>query len=134
MSNIKHRAYSLVKPLYVRRRLSAIREALIRDIGGTEDNISAQKLIILDGVISRLGIVITMEQYIRQTGIIKGHSLAPCLRHDYQTYRNSIDRALGMLGLERFEKEENLSIAELEKVVDKEMREEREKEQAKEPV
>lgn len=116
----RHKGYSLIKPFQVARYLSATRRALIRDIGGTEDNLSAQQVILIDGCINILGIIRSMELYISKTEVMKGQNLAPCLRNSYLQYRNSLHRALNLLGLDKQESDTILSIEQLKDVVDRE--------------
>jgi len=115
-----HRAYAALKPVTIQRHLSLIRKALVKDLGGTEDSLSAQQIIIIDGIIARLGIVRSMEEYIKATSIMKGQELSPCLRTEYLAYRNSIDKALSRLGLKRSEIEEIKTIEQVIDAIDKE--------------
>ena len=127
---VTHKAYAVKKPALIRRQLSLVRKALIQDLGGL-DNLSAQRIIILDGVISKLGVVRSMEEHIRSTAIMEGKELSHCLRKNYLAYRNSIDRSLVMLGLDKQERESVLSIPELIDVVDREADEKEAKKKAR---
>jgi len=95
----RHKGYSLTKPIQVTRYLSATRKALVRDIGGSESNLSAQQVILIDGCINILAIIRSMELYIAKDSVMKGQQLAPCLRHSYLAYRNSLHRTLMQLGI-----------------------------------
>lgn len=106
----RHKGYSIVKPVQVMRYLSATRRALVRDIGGTEDGLSAQQVILVDGCINILGIIRSMELYIAKTAVMKGQELAPCLRNTYLQYRNSLHRTLAMLGLDKRQVDEVLDL------------------------
>lgn len=127
---VTHKAYAVKKPALIRRQLSLVRRSLIQDLGGL-NNLSAQRIIILDGVISKLGVVRSMEEYIRSTAIMEGKELSPCLRKNYLAYRNSIDRSLVILGLDKQERESVLSIPELIDVVDREADEKEAKKKAR---
>lgn len=96
---ISHKGYSLVKPPQVAKYLTITRRALIRDIGGTEDKLSAQQVILIDGCINMLAIIRSMELYISKNEVMKGQLLAPCLRNSYLAYRNSLHRTLVQLGI-----------------------------------
>jgi len=106
----RHKGYSLVKPVQVTRYLSATRRALVKDIGETENNLSAQQTILIDGCINILGIIRSMELYIAKTGVMKGQLLAPCLRNSYLQYRNSLHKTLAMLGLDKRQVDEVLDL------------------------
>ena len=119
----KHGGYSLVKPLEVTKYLGATRRALIRDIGGSEDSLSAQQVILIDGCINILGIIRSMELYIAKNEVMQGGLLAPCLRSHYLSYRNSLHKTLAMLGLDRSKIEKIMTIEQVKKAIDKEVAE-----------
>jgi len=103
MSNIKHGGFSIKKPAKVKQYATAVRKALIKDIsGGTEADLSAQKIILIDAVVDSLVIVKMMGEYISESGgVMAGSSLKPCLRNSWLAYRNSIQRHLVALGLDK---------------------------------
>ena len=85
----------------IRRYLTACRESLIRDLGPTEEDLSAAQLILIDRVISALGVVRAIEERVRRTGEIlseKGE-LLPALGKNYIAFQNSIRHALQALGI-----------------------------------
>lgn len=126
---IKHHGYSLVKPRPIQKYLTNVRESLIQDIGGKEDNLTAQQVLIIDAVINLLGICRCMEEHIREVGVMRGHDVAPCLKSHYLAYRNAIQRHLVVLGIEKREITGRvLTPAELAAVVDLEVAEEKAKE------
>jgi hypothetical protein len=86
---------------YILRYLTAARMQLIRDIGGSEENLSAQQIIIIDRIISKLGILRCVEEHVRETSIMKGHELAPALRASYLAYSNSLRLDLQALGIDK---------------------------------
>ena len=96
----KHGAYSLIKPLAVRRYLSGVRAALVRDVGGTEDGLSAQQIILIDAVVNMLAVTRSMELHVGKFGIMFNGKVQPCLSESYLGYRNSISRHLKILGVE----------------------------------
>jgi len=99
-----HAGYSLVKPPAVRKYLTLIRHELVEDLGG-EDNISTQEKILIDSIVSMLGVTRSIEEYIRGESVMTGANIAPSLRQSYLAYKNSISRHLALLGLERREKD-----------------------------
>jgi len=97
-----HRGYSSVKPLRVRRELSVVRQGLIKDLGGVEAELSMGQILLLNGVISTLGIVRCMEDYAREAGVFQGKQLTVCLQRNYTTYRETLRRYLiALFGIER---------------------------------
>ena len=103
MPKIVHGGFSIKKPARVKQYATAVRKALIKDLsGGTEEDLSAQKIILIDSVVDSLVIVKMMGEYIaEQGGVMAGSSLKPCLRNSWLAYRNSIQRHLCALGLDK---------------------------------
>lgn len=79
---------------YILRYLSRVRQGLIEDIGGTEEAMSTGLLILIDRIISKLGCVRVMEEFVRERGVMKGDELQPCLRKNYLAFSNSLRRDL----------------------------------------
>lgn len=114
---IKHGGYSfLVKGelpenrKHVLRYLTAARENLIRDLGPTEEDLTAAQVIIIDRIISKLGVVRCMEEYIRENSVMQGSRLAPSLRESYLAYNNSIRLDLQALGIDKKKTDEVLDL------------------------
>lgn len=84
---------------YILRYLSAAREGLVRDIGLVEEQLSTAQIIIIDRVISKLGVIRCIEEHIKETGVIKGDDVAPSLKASYLAYSNSIRLDLERLGI-----------------------------------
>ena len=106
----KHGGYSLLTKgelpenrKYIRRYLTNVRESLIRDLGPTEENLSAAQTILIDRIVVKLGVVRCIEEYIRENSVMEGDRLAPSLRESYLTYNESIRRDLMALGIQRRE-------------------------------
>jgi hypothetical protein len=95
---------------YILQYLTAARMQLIRDIGGSEENLSAQQIIIIDRIISKLGILRCIEEHVRETSIMKGHELAPALRASYLAYSNSLRLDLQALGIDKRTADEALDL------------------------
>ncbi|MDW7759453.1 MAG: hypothetical protein SCM96_02315 [Acidobacteriota bacterium] len=84
----------------VRRYLEDIRQGLIHDHGGDEDAIPAGRRILIDRVISKLGVLRVIEEHLGESGILVGDTLAPILRQNYLAWANSIRLDLVALGLD----------------------------------
>lgn len=93
----------------IRRYLEGAREALVRDVGGTEAGLSAQQTIMIDRIVSRLAVCRLIEVYVERLGIFRRDrleggkvlELEPALGVNYLAFSNSIDRALQALGLDK---------------------------------
>ena len=83
------------------RYLTAVRASLVADLGGNEDNLSAQQIILIDRCISILGIVRCIEEDAKEKGVFKDDSLRPSLGKHYISYTNSLKQILQLLGLKR---------------------------------
>lgn len=105
---LKHGGYSLVirhgdlpeNLIRVRRYLEDIRQGLIHDHGGDEDAIPAGRRILIDRVISKLGVLRCIEERLGEDGIFQEKDLAPVLRQSYLAWSNSIRLDLVALGLD----------------------------------
>ena len=118
---IKHGGYSfLVKGelpenrKYILRYLIAARENLIKDLGPTEEDLTAAQIIIIDRIVSKLGVVRCIEEHIRENSVMRGHNLAPSLKASYLAYNNSIRLDLQALGIEKRRADE---VQELDKYI-----------------
>ncbi len=105
---VKHGGYSfLVKGelpenrKYILKYLSAARDQLVKDMGPTEQDLTAAQIIIIDRVVTKLGVVRCIEEHIRETSVMQGHKLAPSLRQSYLAYNNSIRLDLQSLGINK---------------------------------
>ena len=107
---VKHGGYSLLTTgelpenrKYLRPYLSGIREALIRDLGPREEDLTAAQLILVDRVVTTLGILRLVEEFIREKGIFANPQgfLNPALSKHYIAYSNSIRLNLQALGIAR---------------------------------
>jgi hypothetical protein len=104
----KHGGFSIVyKDEHLKRHpklreyLQDARAGLVRDIAGSEDNLTEQQRIMINMIISKLSIVRLIECYVEANGAFNGDSLKGCLGQSYLAFSNSIDRALVNLGLDR---------------------------------
>jgi len=92
----------------VRAYLRETRADLIRDVAGSEESLSAQQRILIDRIISKLLVLRVIEIHLEKYGIWRRDKLLakpsvlelePALGNNYLAFSNSIDRALGQLGL-----------------------------------
>ena len=90
---------------YVRRYLTAAREGLIQDLGPTENDLTTAQIIMIDRVITKLGVIRCIEEHVRETSVMKGDRLSASLRESYLAYNNSIRLSLQALGLDKRQKE-----------------------------
>jgi len=91
---------------YIRRYLTEVREGLIEDIGGTEEGLTTAQRVLIDRIISKLGVVRCIEEHIRENTVMTGHELAPSLRKSYLAYNNSIRLDLQALGIDKRQADE----------------------------
>ena len=104
----KHGGYSLLTKgevpenrRHIRRYLTSTREGLIKDLGPTEDDLTAAQAILIDRIVTKLGVIRCMEEYIRENTVMKGEDLSPCLGKSYLAYNNSIRLDLQALGIDK---------------------------------
>jgi len=107
---------------YIEQYLTAAREGLVRDLGDGkgEENLSTAEIILIDRVITKLGVVRCMEEYIREHSVMDGDKLTSPLKVSYLAYNNSIRLDLQALGLQKRTSEDILSPPKLAEMVDKE--------------
>jgi len=86
-------------PLRVRRQVQAIREQLVRDIGGAEPALTAAQAILIDKTINLYQITLCLEAYVRREGPFRGKKLDPVLGQNYLAYVNTIRLNLRELGI-----------------------------------
>ncbi len=102
---IKHGGYSFLSQgklpadrAYIERYLTACRLGLIADLGG-DQSLSTSQAILIDRIISKLGVIRCIEEYIRENSVIVGQELAPALKASYLAFSNSIRLDLQALGI-----------------------------------
>lgn len=124
---IKHGGYSfLVKGelpenrKHILRYLIAARENLIRDLGPTEEDLTTAQIIIIDRIISKLGVIRCIEEHIRENSVMVGDALASSLKASYLAYNNSIRLDLQALGIDKRKGDEALDVQAYIKRFDKE--------------
>jgi len=114
---VKHGGYSfLVKGelpenrKHVLKYLTAARENLIRDLGPTEEDLTAAQIILIDRVVTKLGVIRCIEEHIRESSVMEGKDLAPPLKASYLAYNNSVRLDLQALGIDKRKAEEALDL------------------------
>jgi len=95
---------------YIEQYLTAARINLVRDLGPTEEDLTAAQIILIDRVVTKLGIIRCIEEHIRETTVLKGEDLAPALRASYLAYNNSVRLDLQALGIEKKKIDEALDL------------------------
>lgn len=98
--------------LRVMRYLSGCRSALIEDLGG-EQTLSAAKIILIDRLISLLGVIRGIEEYHKENIMASDGSLKSALSKNYLAYVNSCRLILTSLGLERQSKDSTQTVQDI---------------------
>lgn len=103
----KHGGYSLLvkgelpeNRKYIRRYLTSVREGLIQDLGPTEGDLTTAQIVLIDRVVTKLGVIRCIEEYIRENTVMTGDRLSTSLRESYLAYNNSIRLDLQALGID----------------------------------
>jgi hypothetical protein len=102
----------------LRRYLEECRVGLVKDVAGSEDQLSEQQRIMIDRIISQLSICRLIEVYIEKYGAFRRDQLKrfqvlelePALGLNYLAFSNSIDRALIALDLNKKKADEVLDL------------------------
>ena len=100
-----------VQRKYLGRYLTIARNGLIHDLGGEEKDLTTAQLILVDRVISKLGIIRLIEEYYSsEEQVFKNGNLAYILRETYPAYNNSVRLDLMALGVNKKKAEEPINI------------------------
>jgi hypothetical protein len=83
----------------VERYLTAARQGLVYDLGPKEEDLTTAQIILIDRSIGKLGVLRCIEEFVRETSVMKGADLAPCLGRSYLAYSNSLRLDLQALGV-----------------------------------
>lgn len=95
---------------YIQKYLTAIREGLIKDIGPTEKDLTIAQLILIDRLVSLLGVIRLIEEKAKEDGIFKGQELTPSLKQSYIAYNNTVRLTLEKLGINTKRGDEALDV------------------------
>lgn len=102
------------------RYLTGAREGLIRDIAGSEENLTTAQAILIDRAIGKVGLLRCVEEHIRERGVMQNNQLASVLRASFLSYSNSLRLDLQALGIEKRAIKSEQSLAEIIKEFDEE--------------
>jgi len=123
---VKHGAFSLIsrgtlprKRKYLEGFLSQVRKGLIRDLGPEEQDLTTAQLILIDRVIGKLGILRCMEEYARESGVMKENDLLPPLKKNFLSWANSLRLDLQALGIDK-RQTESMNLEQYVEMKDKE--------------
>lgn len=112
---------------YIERYLTVARESLIRDLGPTEQDLTAAQIIIIDRIVSKLGVIRCIEEHIKENAVMVGQELAPALRASYLAYNNSVRLDLRELGIDKRVGDRVLTPLEIAERIDQEEEKAKEK-------
>jgi len=90
-----------VKRRHIESYLTAARQGMVNDLAKSEEDLSTGQIILIDRIISMLGVVRCIEEHVRDHTVMKGEELSPSLKSSYLSYNNSIRLNLQVLGIER---------------------------------
>jgi len=117
---VKHGAYSLIargalprKRRYLERFLGDVRQGLIKDLGPKQENLTTAQLILIDRIIGKLGVLRCAEEFVRESGVVKGQELSPILKRSYLSWANSLRLDLQALGIDKRQSEPGPTLAEI---------------------
>lgn len=121
----KHGAYSLLLTgelpadrKYLAPYLSSVRERAIRDLGG-EDAMTATQAVMVDRLISALGVCRLIEEFIREKGLFAGPGiLQPAVSQNYIAFSNQVRLACQALGIQSAAAPPVMTPLELAKIID----------------
>jgi hypothetical protein len=105
---------------YVLQYLTGAREQLVKDVGGDEQNLSAQQIIIIDRVIVKLGVLRCIEEHVKEMGVFQHGRLNSALSKNFLGWANSVRLDLQALGLNRRAASEVLDLGKYIEQKDKE--------------
>lgn len=86
---------------YIANWLTEVREGLIEDLGPSENDLTTAQRVLIDRVISKLGVIRCIEEHIRENSVMTGHNVAPSLKASYLAYNNSVRLDLQALGIDK---------------------------------
>lgn len=112
---------------YIKKYLITIREGLIRDIGPTEQDLTTAQLILIDRLISLLGVIRLIEEKAKEDGIFRGKDLIPSLKASYIAYNNTVRLTLERLGIDKSVGDRVLTPLEIAERIDREEEKAKEK-------
>ena len=103
---------------YIEQYLTAVREGIIQDIGPEEKDLTIAQLVLIDRLVSLLGVIRLIEEKAREDGIFRGKELTPSLRQSYISYNNTVRLTLEKLGIDKRQSDETLDVQDYIKAFD----------------
>jgi hypothetical protein len=105
----RHGGYSLLtrgtlpeKRKYIGHYLTAVREGLVHDLAANEEELSTAQRVLIDRVITFLGVIRLIEEYAREHGVLDNRGrLTSGLTAHYLSFNRHIKDYLALLGLKR---------------------------------
>ena len=124
----RHGGYSLMmrgilpeRRRYVGVYLTEVREGLIHDLAAKEEDLSTAQRVLIDRVITFLGVARLIEEHAREQGILDSRGrLSQGLTGHYLSFNRFIKETMALLGLEKRQVEPEVTFAEIVKRYDKE--------------
>lgn len=107
---------------HIKKYLTAIREGLIRERGPTEADLSVAQLILIDRLVSLLGIIRLIEEKAKEDGVFSGRNLTASLKTSYIAYNNTVRLTLEKLGIDKTEIVRDITPAEQAKIIKAEVK------------
>lgn len=105
---------------YIKKYLTNVREGMIRDIGPTEQDLTTAQVILIDRLISLLGVIRLIEEKAKEDGVFSGRNLAGSLRTSYIAYNNTVRLTLEKLGIDKRMEDRVLTPLEIAEEFDRE--------------
>ena len=95
---------------HIKQYLTISREGLIRDLGPTEADLTTAQIILIDRIVTKLGVIRCIEEHTRENSVMIGSNLASALGQSYLAYDNSIRLGLTALGISTKRADESLDV------------------------
>ncbi|KKM99934.1 hypothetical protein LCGC14_1142900 [marine sediment metagenome] len=86
---------------YIKKYLTDVREGMIKDIGPEEKDLTTAQIILVDRLISLLGVIRLIEEKAKEDGVFRGRDLIPSLKASYIAYNNTVRLTLEKLGIDK---------------------------------
>ncbi|MGB7296820.1 MAG: hypothetical protein WBC70_14640 [Candidatus Aminicenantales bacterium] len=123
----RHGGYSLLtrgtlpeRRKYIGHYLTSIREGLIHDLAASEEDLSTAQRVLIDRVVTFVGVVRLIEEHAREHGLLdsSGKLKSGIGTGHYLSFNRFIKEALALLGIERRELEPEMDLAEIVREID----------------
>lgn len=108
----RHGGYSLLtrgalpeRRRYIGHYLTAIREGIVHDLSASEEDLSTAQRVLIDRVVTFLGVVRLIEEHARDYGLLdqRGQLKGGIGSRQYLSFNRHIKDCLALLGLKRAE-------------------------------